>query len=153
MSKNLVIVESPAKAKKIGQFLGKDYVVMASVGHVRDLPAKKLGVDIEKGFQPEYVDTARGKKVLKEIKAEAKNCERVFLAPDPDREGEAIAWHLYEALKKHVRDENFSFACRASRRVFASLLMAGPRHARHANQKIRPPAAGRKNATCRRAGA
>ncbi|QBG49125.1 type I DNA topoisomerase [Verrucomicrobia bacterium S94] len=107
MSKNLVIVESPAKAKKINQFLGKDYCVMASVGHVRDLPAKKLGVDIEKDFEPEYVSTARGKKVLKELKDEAKKCEKVYLAPDPDREGEAIAWHLYEALKKTVGEENF----------------------------------------------
>ncbi|HEY5652990.1 MAG TPA: type I DNA topoisomerase [Pontiella sp.] len=107
MSKNLVIVESPAKAKKINQFLGKDYTVMASVGHVRDLPAKKLGVDIEHDFEPEYVATTRGKKVLKELKAEAKKCEKVFLAPDPDREGEAIAWHLFEALKKTVSEENF----------------------------------------------
>ena len=107
MSKNLVIVESPAKAKKINQFLGKDYVVMASVGHVRDLPAKKLGVDVEHGFEPEYVDTARGKKVLKELRAAAKACDKVFLAPDPDREGEAIAWHLFEALKKNVPEENF----------------------------------------------
>jgi len=107
MSKNLVIVESPAKAKKINQFLGKDYAVMASVGHVRDLPDRKLGVDVENGFVPEYVSTARGKKVLKELKAEAKKCEKVFLAPDPDREGEAIAWHLYEALKETVPAENF----------------------------------------------
>lgn len=107
MSKNLVIVESPAKAKKINQFLGKDYAVMASVGHVRDLPPKKLGVDVEKDFEPEYVATTRGKKVLKELKAEAKKCEKVFLAPDPDREGEAIAWHLFEALKKNVPPENF----------------------------------------------
>lgn len=107
MSKNLVIVESPAKAKKINKFLGKDYSVMASVGHVRDLPAKKLGVDVEKEFEPDYVSTTRGKKVLKELKAEAKKCEKVFLAPDPDREGEAIAWHLFEALKKNVGEENF----------------------------------------------
>ncbi len=107
MGKNLVIVESPAKAKTIGKYLGNDYAVMASVGHVRDLPAKKLGVDVENGFLPEYVDTARGKKVLKELKAEARKCEKVFLAPDPDREGEAIAWHLYEALKKNVPDDNF----------------------------------------------
>lgn len=107
MSKSLVIVESPAKAKKINQFLGKDYIVMASVGHVRDLPAKKLGVDVEKDFEPDYVATTRGKKVLKELKAEAKKCENVYLAPDPDREGEAIAWHLYEALKKTVAPENF----------------------------------------------
>ncbi len=107
MSKNLVIVESPAKAKKINQFLGKDYAVMASVGHVRDLPPKKLGVDVEKNFEPEYTATTRGKKVLKELKAEAKKCENVYLAPDPDREGEAIAWHLFEALKKTVPEENF----------------------------------------------
>lgn len=107
MSKNLVIVESPAKAKTIGKYLGKDYTVMASVGHVRDLPQKTLGVDIEKNFEPEYVSTLRGKTVLKELKAEAKKCEKVFLAPDPDREGEAIAWHLFEALKKTVPEENF----------------------------------------------
>ncbi len=107
MSKNLVIVESPAKAKTIGKYLGKEYSVMASVGHVRDLPQKKLGVDIEKGFEPSYTATTRGKKVLKDLKAEAKKCEKVFLAPDPDREGEAIAWHLFEALKKTVPEENF----------------------------------------------
>lgn len=107
MAKNLVIVESPAKAKKINGFLGKDYVVMASVGHVRDLPQKKLGVKVDDNFAPEYVATARGKKVLSELKAEAKKCENIYLAPDPDREGEAIAWHLYEALKKTTAEENF----------------------------------------------
>jgi DNA topoisomerase-1 len=107
MSKNLVIVESPAKAKKINQFLGKDYCVMASVGHVRDLPQKKLGVDVEHDFAPEYVSTTRGKKILKELKDEAKKCENVYLAPDPDREGEAIAWHLFEALKKTVPEDHF----------------------------------------------
>ena len=107
MSKYLVIVESPAKAKKINKFLGKDYKVMASVGHVRDLPQKRLGVDIEKDFMPEYVATARGKKVLKELKAEAKKAEKIFLAPDPDREGEAIAWHLFEALKEVAPEDRF----------------------------------------------
>ena len=107
MSKYLVIVESPAKAKKINGFLGKEYVVKASVGHVRDLPPKKLGVDPEKGFEPEYTETTRGKKIIKELKEEAKSCERVYLAPDPDREGEAIAWHLYEALKKTVAPDHF----------------------------------------------
>ena len=102
MSKYLVIVESPAKAKKINSFLGKEYVVRASVGHVRDLPPKKLGVDPEKGFEPEYTETTRGKKIIKELKEAAKSCERIYLAPDPDREGEAIAWHLYEALKKSM---------------------------------------------------
>lgn len=107
MAKNLVIVESPAKAKKINGFLGKDYIVKASVGHVRDLPQKKLGVKVDDNFAPEYVATTRGKKVLAELKAEAKKCENIYLAPDPDREGEAIAWHLYEALKKCVPEENF----------------------------------------------
>ena len=107
MSKKLVIVESPAKAKKINSFLGSDYKVMASVGHVRDLPPKKLGVDPEKGFEPEYAETSRGKKILKELKDVAKTCETIYLAPDPDREGEAIAWHLFEALKKTTSEDNF----------------------------------------------
>ena len=107
MSKKLVIVESPAKAKKINSFLGSDYKVMASVGHVRDLPPKKLGVDPEKGFEPEYTETSRGKKILKELKDVAKTCETIYLAPDPDREGEAIAWHLFEALKKATSEDNF----------------------------------------------
>ena len=107
MSKKLVIVESPAKAKKINSFLGSDYKVMASVGHVRDLPPKKLGVDPEKGFEPEYTETSRGKKILKELKDVAKTCETIYLAPDPDREGEAIAWHLFEALKKAASEDNF----------------------------------------------
>jgi len=107
MSKSLVIVESPAKAKKINSFLGKSFVVMASVGHVRDLPPKKLGVDPEQGFEPEYTETTRGKKILKELKEAAKGCEKVYLAPDPDREGEAIAWHLFEALKKTVPEDQF----------------------------------------------
>ena len=107
MSKKLVIVESPAKAKKINSFLGSDYKVMASVGHVRDLPPKKLGVDPEKGFEPEYAETSRGKKILKELKDVAKTCETIYLAPDPDREGEAIAWHLFEALKKATSEDNF----------------------------------------------
>jgi len=107
MGKNLVIVESPAKAKKINQFLGPDYVVKASLGHVRDLPPRKLGVDIENNFKPEYVDTTTGKKVISELKKEAAKADKVFLAPDPDREGEAIAWHLFEALKDTVPEENF----------------------------------------------
>lgn len=107
MSKSLVIVESPAKAKKINSFLGSSFVVKASVGHVRDLPPKKLGVNPEQGFEPEYTETTRGKKILKELKEAAKGCEKVYLAPDPDREGEAIAWHLFEALKKTVPEDQF----------------------------------------------
>ncbi|SES67134.1 DNA topoisomerase I [Natronincola peptidivorans] len=99
MTKSLVIVESPAKAKTIKKFLGKNYIVKASVGHIIDLPKSKLGIDIEKDFQPEYI-TIRGKgPVLKEIKAEAKKAKKVYLATDPDREGEAISWHLSNALK------------------------------------------------------
>src|SRR5512143_3148116 len=98
MGKNLVIVESPAKAKTINKYLGSDYVVRASIGHVRDLPKQRLGVDVEHGFAPEY-EVIRGKaKVLSEIKKLAKAADAVYLAPDPDREGEAIAWHVAEEL-------------------------------------------------------
>ena len=98
MTKSLVIVESPAKARTIGKFLGKGYVIKASVGHVIDLPKSKLGVDIDNNFEPQYI-TIRGKgPVLKEIKALAKKSKKVYLATDPDREGEAISWHLARAL-------------------------------------------------------
>ena len=106
--KKLVIVESPAKAKTINKYLGDDYIVKASMGHVRDLPPKKLGVDVEHGFMPEYVNTTGRAKVITELKAAAKKCDHVYLAPDPDREGEAIAWHLFELLKGIVPEENFS---------------------------------------------
>jgi DNA topoisomerase-1 len=94
LQKNLVIVESPAKAKTIGKFLGKNYKVKASVGHVRDLPKSSLGIDIENNYEPKYI-TIRGKgPVVKELKDEAKKSNKIFLATDPDREGEAISWHL-----------------------------------------------------------
>ena len=99
MPKSLVVVESPAKAKTINKFLGQNYIVRSSVGHIRDLPAKKLAVDVQNGFTPEYI-TIRGKaKVIKEIQAEAKKTEAIYLAADPDREGEAICWHIAETLK------------------------------------------------------
>ncbi len=98
MAKNLVIVESPAKAKTINKYLGRDFTVKASMGHVRDLPKKKLGVDVKKGFAAEYEALPTRKKVLDELKAAAKDAEAVYLAADPDREGEAICWHLSEAL-------------------------------------------------------
>ncbi|MFA7257362.1 MAG: type I DNA topoisomerase [Kiritimatiellales bacterium] len=104
----LVIVESPAKAKTINKYLGEDYIVKASMGHVRDLPPKKLGVDVEKGFEPEYVNSTGRAKVITELKSAAKQCDEVILAPDPDREGEAIAWHLFELLKGIVPPEKFS---------------------------------------------
>ncbi len=98
MSKNLVIVESPAKAKTISKILGKNYKVMASVGHVRDLPKSKMGIDIENNYEPQYI-TIRGKgDVIKDLKAARKKVDTVYLATDPDREGEAIAWHLAAIL-------------------------------------------------------
>lgn len=103
MKKNLVIVESPAKAKTIEKYLGRDFKVMASVGHVRDLPSKKLGVDVKKNFKPTY-EIIKGKdKVIAAIKAAGKTAEKIFLAPDPDREGEAIAWHIAEELKSEKK--------------------------------------------------
>lgn len=98
MSKNLIIVESPAKAKTIEKFLGRKYTVKASMGHVRDLPKSQLGVDVEAGFEPKYI-TIRGKgDVLKQLRETAKKADKVFLATDPDREGEAISWHLAKVL-------------------------------------------------------
>ena len=99
MAKSLIIVESPTKAKTITKYLGRGYTVMASVGHIKDLPTSKLGVDLEHNFKPHYV-TIKGKsKVLADIKKKAEEADKVFLAPDPDREGEAIAWHLAEELR------------------------------------------------------
>ncbi len=100
MSKSLVVVESPAKARTIKKILGRDYIVESSVGHIRDLPTKELGVDIENAFRPKYV-LIRGKgKVVKSLQSEARKVENIYLAADPDREGEAICWHLAEELKK-----------------------------------------------------
>ena len=98
MQKNLVIVESPAKAKTIEKFLGKDYKVMSSYGHIRDLKTKEFSIDIEHDYAPQYVLPADKKKLVSELKSEAKSAEQVWLASDEDREGEAISWHLYEVL-------------------------------------------------------
>ncbi|EMT46913.1 MULTISPECIES: type I DNA topoisomerase [Anoxybacillus] len=107
MSDYLVIVESPAKAKTIERYLGKKYKVKASMGHVRDLPKSQMGVDIQNDYEPKYI-TIRGKgSVIKELKAAAKKAKKVFLAADPDREGEAIAWHL-----AHLLDLNIDSQCR-----------------------------------------
>ncbi len=98
MSKSLLIVESPAKAKTIGKYLGPDFEVRASVGHVIDLPPKKLGVDLKNGFAPEYEIIDGKQKIISELKKAAKGKETIYLGPDPDREGEAIAWHIAQAL-------------------------------------------------------
>ena len=96
---NLVIVESPSKAKTIGKYLGPDYVVKASMGHLRDLPKSRMGVDLEHGFTPEYIPVRGKEALIKELKAAAAQADTVYLATDPDREGEAISWHLKELLK------------------------------------------------------
>ncbi|MCX5680323.1 MAG: type I DNA topoisomerase [Candidatus Omnitrophica bacterium] len=98
MAKNLVIVESPAKAKTINKFLGKNFMVTSSMGHIIDLPKSKLGIDVENDFKPEYVVIADRKKNLSALKKEAKGKEAIYLAADPDREGEAISWHIGNAL-------------------------------------------------------
>ena len=95
---NLVIVESPAKAKTIGKYLGPDYKVLASMGHVRDLPKSKMGVDLEHGFQPDYQPIKGKEETIAELKDAADASQKVYLATDPDREGEAISWHLKELL-------------------------------------------------------
>src|ERR1700726_321439 len=98
MAKSLVIVESPAKAKTISKYLGKQYVVKASLGHVKDLPKKDLAVDVDKGFEPHYEVIEGKKKLMSELKAAAKGMDSIYLAADPDREGEAICFHLQEEL-------------------------------------------------------
>ena len=104
MAKNLVIVESPAKVKTIKKFLGKNYEVTASNGHVRDLPKSQLGIDVEHDFEPKYI-TIRGKgDILAKLRKEVKKADKRYLATDPDREGEGISWHLAQALK--LADKN-----------------------------------------------
>jgi DNA topoisomerase-1 len=105
MAKNLVIVESPAKTKTLSRFIGKDYEILATVGHIIDLPKSKLSIDVENDFQPDYTVIKGKEKVIAALKKAAKNAERVYLAPDPDREGEAIAWHVANQLKVNSKAE------------------------------------------------
>lgn len=104
MAKNLVIVESPAKAKTIEKYLGKDFKVEASYGHVRDLPRGDLGIDVENDFEPRYVIPTKSRKRVNALKKEAEKFEKIYLAPDPDREGEAIAWHIAEIVQEKFPD-------------------------------------------------
>ena len=106
MAKSLVVVESPAKAKTLSKYLGKDFTIKASVGHVKDLPKSSLGIEIEDEFTPEYTIISGKKKVIDEITKTAKKVSTVYLAPDPDREGEAIAWHIAEEIRKKSKVEN-----------------------------------------------
>ena len=102
----LVIVESPAKAKTIGKYLGDDYEVTASMGHIRDLPASQLGIDVEHGYAPQYISIKGKEKLIKELKSKAKHADGVLLATDPDREGEAISWHLANILGLDPHEPN-----------------------------------------------
>src|ERR1700735_4545752 len=107
MAKALVIVESPAKAKTINKYLGKQYIVKASLGHIKDLPKKDLWVDVEKGFEPHYEVIEGKKKLIAELKAAAKGMDSIYLAADPDREGEAICFHLQEELNGSKKGPKF----------------------------------------------
>ncbi len=127
MGKSLVIVESPAKAKTINKFLGSNFIVKASLGHVRDLPEKNLGVDIENSFQPQYILVSGKAKVFKELREAAEDADAIYLAPDPDREGEAIAWHIAHVLKRNP-DKLHRVMFNAITRESVQEAMANPSH-------------------------
>jgi DNA topoisomerase-1 len=126
----LVIVESPTKAKTLKGILGNEYDIKASMGHIRDLPKSGLGVDVEKNFEPEYTVPDKAKKTLTELKKSAKDSEEIILATDPDREGEAIAWHLEELLKPSKKKNDIVF----SRVVFHELTKG--QLMRHSNIRV-----------------
>ena len=135
MAKSLVIVESPAKAKTIGKYLGNQFVVKASLGHVKDLPSKKLSVDVDKNFEPHYEVIEGKKKLIAELKAAAKGMDSVYLAANPDREGEAISWHVLEVLKekKALKDQEVErVVFNAITKQSVTEAMANPRHIDHA---------------------
>ena len=118
MAKNLVIVESPAKAKTIEKFLGKDFQVESSYGHIADLPSKELGIDVDGDFSPKYIVSDDKKAIVKKLKALAKKADMVWLASDEDREGEAIAWHLKEQLDLQEEIPNGLFFMRLLKMQF-----------------------------------
>lgn len=109
MGKSLIVVESPAKIKTLKKFLGKDFLFASSLGHVRDLPAKGFGIDVEHDFEPQYEILPDKKEVIENLKKAAKECEIVYLSPDPDREGEAIAWHISKLLPKNIKIKRAAF--------------------------------------------
>jgi len=127
LSKGLVIVESPAKAKTIQKYLGKGFTVEASLGHVKDLPKSTLGVDIDNQFETEYIVIPGKEKVLAKLKKLALSADNIYLAPDPDREGEAIAWHLAEELgdgkakKKKKKKKNMTL-----KKHFKNIILKNP---------------------------
>ena len=126
MAKSLVVVESPAKAKTINKYLGKDYKVLASMGHIRDLPKSKLGVDVDEGFVPTYEFIPARKKAIKALRDAAKQVGSIYVATDPDREGEAIGWHVAETFggkKKKIGRLMFNEITRKA--VLAALTRPG----------------------------
>lgn len=132
MAKYLVIVESPAKAKTIEKFLGRNYKVMASIGHIRDLPKSKMGVDIEENFEPRYINIRGKGPLIKDLKKAAKKAERVFLATDPDREGEAISWHLM-----HILSIPLDEVCRVTfHEITKSAIKEAIKHPRQIDQQL-----------------
>jgi len=110
VTKPLVVVESPTKVRTVKKYLGKDYNVAATVGHIKDLPGKEMGIDIEGGFKPKYKTIPGKQKIIKTLKQAAGDATDIYLAPDPDREGEAIAWHTSEVLKKRIGNFTGSFS-------------------------------------------
>ncbi|MCL6614513.1 MAG: DNA topoisomerase I, partial [Firmicutes bacterium] len=126
MGNSLIIVESPHKAKTIERFLGKGYAVKASMGHIWDLPKSKFGVDVARGFVPEYVTIKGQDKIIAELRSAAKKAEEVLLATDPDREGEVISWHLAQALKLGERTKRIEFHEITPRAVSAALSSPRP---------------------------
>ncbi len=132
MNKDLIIVESPAKVKTIKKFLGNDYLVEASVGHIRDLPKKTLGVNEEDGFKPEYEIIYGKKKIVTRLQQSAKKSGRIFLAPDPDREGEAIAWHIAQLIKK----QNTSISRIQFNEITPGAVKEAIRHPRDLNEDL-----------------
>ncbi|PJC76121.1 DNA topoisomerase I, partial [Candidatus Shapirobacteria bacterium CG_4_8_14_3_um_filter_39_11] len=106
---DLIIVESPTKANTLGRFLGGDFMVLATMGHIRDLPEKKLGVDVEADFEPEYVVSAKKKETVDRIKKSSKEAGKIYLATDPDREGEAIAYHVASVMGSKLKPSRITF--------------------------------------------
>jgi len=136
MSKNLVIVESPAKAKTINKFLGDDYFVTASMGHIIDLPKSKLGVDVENDFKPEYVVMAERKKNLAALRKDAKDVHAIYLAADPDREGEAICWHIKNVLSEKAKGKGMPFYRVEFDEITKDAVTNAFKHPREINMKL-----------------
>ena len=126
-AKNLVIVESPAKAKTLEKYLGRDFQVKASVGHIVDLPKSKLGVDIKKNFAPDFHVIQSKKKVIDDLKKAAKGKENIYLASDPDREGEAIAWHIADQVAKNHKRVHRVLINEITRRAVQEAIAKSPR--------------------------